>query len=102
SGSASGSKSRPAPGSNPSENDPPTVRSGSSPRHRWDGTGVGYPQPGERIDGFELEEGIGAGGMGAVFRARDARLDRHVALKILPPEQANDADVVQRFYQEGR
>ncbi len=60
------------------------------------------PQAGERIDMFELEEPIGVGGMGAVFRALDTRLDRHVALKILPPEQARDPEVVQRFYQEGR
>ena len=51
---------------------------------------------------FELEEAIGVGGMGAVFRALDTRLDRQVALKILPPEQAGDPEVVQRFYQEGR
>ncbi|WP_422930672.1 serine/threonine-protein kinase [Singulisphaera sp. PoT] len=57
---------------------------------------------GDRIESFELEEAIGAGGMGAVFRALDTRLDRHVALKILPPEQAIDPEVVQRFYQEGR
>lgn len=60
------------------------------------------PRPGERIDVFELEKAIGIGGMGAVFRALDTRLERHVALKILPPEQAYDAEVVQRFYQEGR
>lgn len=60
------------------------------------------PHPGERIDSFQLEEAIGVGGMGAVFRALDTRLDRHVALKILPPEQASDPEVVQRFYQEGR
>jgi serine/threonine-protein kinase len=40
--------------------------------------------------------------MGAVFRARDLQLDRPVALKLLPPEQAGDPEVVQRFYQEGR
>jgi serine/threonine-protein kinase len=60
------------------------------------------PQPGDRIDSFELEHAIGVGGMGAVFRALDGKLDRHVALKVLPPEQAHDAEVVQRFYQEGR
>ncbi|MGE3821089.1 MAG: serine/threonine-protein kinase, partial [Isosphaeraceae bacterium] len=60
------------------------------------------PIPGERIDSFELAESIGVGGMGAVFRALDTRLDRFVALKILPPEQASDPEVVQRFYQEGR
>src|SRR5207248_593703 len=63
---------------------------------------VPLPRPGERVDEFELEQAIGVGGMGAVFRALDGRLDRHVALKILPPEQANDPEVVQRFYQEGR
>ncbi len=85
--------------------DSPTVRSGSSARKaRAIGSSQGIPLPlaGDRIDSFELEEAIGAGGMGAVFRALDTRLDRHVALKILPPEQAGDPEVVQRFYQEGR
>ncbi len=58
--------------------------------------------PGERLESFELQKSIGAGGMGAVFLALDTRLDRYVALKVLPPEQAHDSDVVQRFYQEGR
>jgi serine/threonine-protein kinase len=78
---------------------------GSSVRRAWAAGGnaaLAYPQSGERIDSFVLEEPIGVGGMGAVFRARDLRLDRHVALKLLPPEQAGDAEVVQRFYQEGR
>ena len=58
--------------------------------------------PGDRVDVFGLEEAIGAGGMGAVFRAVDIKLDRQVALKILPPDQAVDPEVVQRYYQEGR
>ena len=60
------------------------------------------PVPGERVGDFGLEEAIGAGGMGAVFRAVDIKLDRQVALKILPPDQAVDPEVVQRYYQEGR
>jgi serine/threonine-protein kinase len=60
------------------------------------------PQPGDRIGAFLLEEHIGAGGMGTVYRARDLCLERLVALKILPGEGANDPDVVPRFYQEAR
>jgi len=63
---------------------------------------VALPVPGQVIDGFRLEEAIGVGGMGAVFRARDTKLDRQVALKLLPPDQATDAEIVPRFYQEGR
>jgi serine/threonine-protein kinase len=86
-------------------NDAPTVHSGSSHRRTRAAAGAGpipYPEPGQRIDSFELDEAIGVGGMGAVFRAHDIRLERLVALKLLPPEQANDPEVVQRFYQEGR
>ncbi|MBV8605963.1 MAG: protein kinase [Singulisphaera sp.] len=87
--------------------DPPTVLTGSSVRRaRMIGEVLAgplpMPGPGDRIDSFELHEAIGVGGMGAVFRANDTRLDRQVALKILPPEQSGDAEVVQRFYQEGR
>jgi hypothetical protein len=64
--------------------------------------GKGLPLAGDRVGSFVLEEPIGVGGMGAVFRALDLRLDRHVALKLLPPEQAGDPEVVQRFYQEAR
>lgn len=99
--SESGSRSGPG----PAGNDPPTVRTGSSVRRAWPGVvtgGTAYPEPGRQIDSFALKESIGVGGMGAVFLALDTRLDRQVALKILPPEQAEDVEVVQRFYQEGR
>jgi serine/threonine protein kinase len=60
------------------------------------------PSPGDVVGTFLLEEAIGVGGMGAVYRAHDAQLDRDVALKLLPPDQTDDPEVVQRFYQEGR
>ena len=46
--------------------------------------------PGGRIGPYEVVSRIGAGGMGEVWRARDARLDRDVAIKVLPPEVATD------------
>jgi len=63
---------------------------------------VGLPAPGDQLGDFRIEASIGAGGMGAVFRALDQRLDRPVALKVLPPMQALEPDVVSRFYQEGK
>jgi len=57
---------------------------------------------GLRLAHFELIEPIGVGGMAAVLRARDTQLDRLVALKILPPEMATDAENVRRFHQEAR
>src|SRR4051794_17650251 len=57
---------------------------------------------GRRLAHFELIEAIGVGGMAAVLRARDTQLDRLVALKILPPEMAQDPENVRRFHQEAR
>lgn len=57
---------------------------------------------GSRIAGFRLEERIGQGGMAVVFRARDEQLGRLVALKILAPALAGDAEFRRRFSSEWR
>ena len=58
--------------------------------------------PGTRLGPYELVAVIGAGGMGAVYRARDTRLHRDVAVKVLPPEVSSDADRLRRFEEEAR
>ena len=55
---------------------------------------------GQRVGSYLIEELIGAGGMGQVYRARDTRLDRDVAIKVLPAEFAQDPDRVARFERE--
>ncbi len=57
---------------------------------------------GSRLAGYRLEERIGAGGMAVVFRARDRRLGRTVALKVLIPALATDEDFRERFLRESR
>jgi serine/threonine protein kinase len=58
--------------------------------------------PGARLGPYEIVAPIGAGGMGEVFRARDARLGRDVAIKVLPPGVAARPDRLRRFAQEAR
>jgi serine/threonine protein kinase len=53
--------------------------------------------PGTSIGRFEIIAPIGAGGMGEVYRARDGRIGRDVALKVLPDVFASDPDRVVRF-----
>jgi predicted Ser/Thr protein kinase len=57
---------------------------------------------GRTLKHYEVEERLGQGGMGVVYRARDTRLNRPVALKLLPPEFTEDADRRQRFLREAR
>jgi len=57
---------------------------------------------GRTLSHYELLEEIGKGGMGVVYRARDTRLDRFVAIKLLPPEQMADPDRKRRFVQEAK
>ena len=52
---------------------------------------------GTRLGPYEITAPLGAGGMGEVYRARDTRLNREVAIKILPAHVAGREDVQQRF-----
>ena len=58
--------------------------------------------PGARLGPYEIVAAIGAGGMGEVYRARDSRLARDVAIKILPSSFTNDPERLARFEQEAR
>ena len=58
--------------------------------------------PGTVLGPYEISGAIGAGGMGEVYRARDTRLGREVALKVLPREVAGDAERLVRFEREAR
>jgi serine/threonine protein kinase len=57
---------------------------------------------GSRLGPYEILSAIGAGGMGEVYRARDTRLDRTVALKVLPPHLAGRSELRERFEREAR
>jgi serine/threonine protein kinase len=57
---------------------------------------------GTRLGPYEIQSAIGAGGMGEVYRARDTRLGRDVAVKVLPSSLAADPDRLRRFEHEAR
>ena len=57
---------------------------------------------GSRLGPYEILAPIGAGGMGEVYRARDPRLGREVAIKVLPASFSSDPDRLRRFEQEAR
>lgn len=58
--------------------------------------------PGTKLGPYEIQSPLGAGGMGEVYLARDARLNRDVASKILPSSISAEPDRLQRFAQESR
>ena len=58
--------------------------------------------PGTQFGPYEILAPVGAGGMGEVYRGRDTRLDRTVAIKILPMHLSSNPDLKQRFEREAR
>ena len=57
---------------------------------------------GTRLGPYEILSSLGAGGMGEVYKAKDTRLHRSVAVKVLPPELSSDAERRSRFEREAR
>lgn len=58
--------------------------------------------PGTKLGPYEIQSPLGAGGMGEVYRAHDTRLDRAVAIKILPAHLSSNSDLRARFEQEAK
>ena len=58
--------------------------------------------PGTILGPYQIVSQLGQGGMGVVYQARDPRLDRHVAIKLLPPDLTRDEIAKQRFLQEAK
>ena len=57
---------------------------------------------GKTLDHYEITDLLGKGGMGEVYRARDTRLGREVAIKVLPREMSGDPERIARFEREAR
>jgi serine/threonine protein kinase len=57
---------------------------------------------GQKLSHYRIEEELGKGGMGIVYRATDSKLGREVAIKVLPPAVVNDAERLTRFEHEAR
>ena len=66
------------------------------------GRRLGSYVPGTRLGPYEIQELIASGGMGEVYQARDVRLGRQIALKLLPPHLMGDSERLRRFEQEAR
>ena len=71
-------------------------------KRRWTAHTLTVLEPGTRLGRYEIHSLLGAGGMGEVYLAKDTRLDRKVALKVLPPAVAADPDRMARFAREAR
>src|SRR5271169_1590575 len=79
-----------------------TTASGRSKRSGGGGPKIGRVQPGARLGPYEVVELLGVGGMGDVWRARDTRLGREVALKLLPAAFSSDPERLTRFQREAQ
>ena len=60
------------------------------------------PELGTQFAGYRIDDVVGRGGMGVVYRATELALDRPVALKLIAPELADDASFRERFLRESR
>ena len=58
--------------------------------------------PGAQLGPYTIRAQLGSGGMGVVYTAHDPRLDRHVAIKVLPPDLTRDDTAKQRFLQKAK
>lgn len=75
---------------------------GSAPARRCSLSGTVTLASGTRLGSYEILAPLGAGGMGEVYRARDTKLSREVAIKILPEAFAQDAERLARFQREAQ
>src|SRR6516165_695099 len=80
----------------------PAEEAGAAPRWPYNRPGPMPLRSGTRIGPHQIVAPLGAGGMGEVYRARDERLSRDVALKILSPRLASDPILCARFEREAR